>query len=180
MRCHSSGTRWSLHSAPILWLHFANHQCISDLLTSRSTSPASPLRCPLIVSLLSRRQSGRAISSCGSSEKSYSGVLPMKQVLTILFYPVHSASPTNTDFKAALPAAGSSSHNLAFIHEDWHMHATNLRRPSVAAFAAVVVCEATYRGVPSSSVLVASGRIHCTYLSCLFASMIISIDHVNF
>lgn len=70
-------------------------------------------------------------------------------------------------------AAGVLCHNLAFIHGEWHMHATSLLKLPVASFAAVAFFEAACQGLPLASALAASGVICSTYLICLFASMIV-------
>lgn len=53
------------------------------------------------------------------------------------------------------------------------MHATSLLKLSAASFAAVAAFEAAYQGLSLASALAASGEICSTYLSCLFASMVI-------
>lgn len=70
-------------------------------------------------------------------------------------------------------AAGVLCHNLAFIHGEWHMHATSLLKIFGASFAAIAVLEAAYQSFPLATALVASGAICSAYFSCLFASMII-------
>ena len=73
----------------------------------------------------------------------------------------------------AAGAAGLLCHQFVFIHGEWHMYATSLLKILLTSFAIITAVEFVCQGLPFASALAASGGICSTYLSSLFASIIV-------
>lgn len=71
----------------------------------------------------------------------------------------------------AAGAAGLLSHNLVFIHGEWHLQATRILKFYCLLFAIVLLLETRYNGLPFIQAVTASSRIFVVYVFSIFASM---------
>ena len=78
----------------------------------------------------------------------------------------------------AAGAAGALSHNVAFIHGEWHLHATKVLKLHALAFTVLLLLEATYSKNSWLAALAISSQLFGMYTLCLLGS--ISIYRVCF
>ena len=73
----------------------------------------------------------------------------------------------------AAGAAGVLIHNSIFIYGEWHLYGTLLLELHAAAYAGLILLEATYHKIPWLAAWIVSSQMFAMYTLCLLASITI-------